>query len=240
MGDTLLSIRDLHTYLGDSYVIQGVDLEISAGKLVALLGRNGMGKTTLIRSILNLAPASRGTITFRSENLVGMAPYRIAQMRIGLVPQGRRIFPSLTVRENLNLPTSAFAGGRQRGGAWSLDRVYQLFPRLSERSRQLAGSLSGGEQSMLAIGRALMSDPELLLMDEPSEGLAPVIVGRLGQIISELRKDGLSILLVEQNIPFAIELADEVNILANGKTVFHGSPGDFEADHDAKQRWLGV
>jgi len=241
MPEALLEVDNVHTYYGESYVVQGASLAVGEGRVVALLGRNGMGKTTLIRSILNLTPPARGEIRLRGEPIAGLPPHTIFRQRVALVPQGRRIFPSLTVQENLSLPASALAAGpRSQGARWSLDRVYEQFPELKERAGQFAGSLSGGEQSMLSIGRALMADPELLLMDEPSEGLAPVIVQQVESIIRDLKQAGLSILLVEQNVRLATNVADEVYILASGRTVYHGSPGELLADEAAKSRWLGV
>ena len=241
MPDPLLDVRDIRTYYGDSYVIQGASLAVPEGRAVALLGRNGMGKTTLIRSIVNLTPPARGEVRLRGELLGRVPPYSIFRKRVALVPQGRRVFASLTVRETLMLPAGAFAAPKREGGTrWPIERVFALFPRLKERVGQFAGSLSGGEQSMLAIGRALMADPDLLLMDEPSEGLAPVIVQQVEEIIGSLKAQGLSILLVEQNVRLATNIADEIYILANGRTVYHDTPAALLADEAAKSRWLGV
>ena len=222
----LLAVDDLHTYYGDSYVLQGLSLAVPRGQIVALLGRNGMGKTTLIRSVAGLTRPRAGTITFDGVPVNGLRPHAIAQRGIGLVPQGRRTFPSLTVRENLLLPTSVLAGRRERAGTsgerWTLERVLREFPNLAERAGQRARHLSGGEQQMLAIGRALMSNPRLILMDEPSEGLAPVIVTQLGEIMRGLREHGHSILLVEQNVSLALAVADYVYVLATGRVVHEG------------------
>ena len=237
--DPILVVDDIHTYYGDSYVLQGISLSLQPEQVFAVLGRNGMGKTTLIRSILSLTPPARGTVRYQGRDLTGMPAYRIARLPIGLVPQGRRVFGSLTVRENLTLPQSALSGVTRKP-RWTLERVYELFPGLSERAKQMAGSLSGGEQSMLSISRALMRDPDLLVMDEPTEGLAPVIVREIEAIIKRLRAEGLPVLLVEQNYRLAMALADEVAILAGGKTVWTGTPAALQADDSARARWLGV
>jgi branched-chain amino acid transport system ATP-binding protein len=225
-GGPLLAVEDIHTYYGDSWVLQGVSLAVSRGRIVAILGKNGMGKTTLIRSIAGLTPPRQGAITYRGRPIAGRPPHAIAQLGIGLVPQGRRTFPSLTVRENLLLPTSPLAGRARVNGAtdrWTLERVLAEFPNLRERLGQRARHLSGGEQQMLAIGRALMANPELILMDEPSEGLAPVIVAQLGDIMRRLRDHGHAILLVEQNVKLALAVADHAYVLTAGRVV-HDSP----------------
>ncbi|XWN30561.1 MAG: ABC transporter ATP-binding protein [Devosia sp.] len=237
--DPVLSVEDIHTYYGDSYVLQGISLAVRPASVFVVLGRNGMGKTTLIRSVMNLTPPTRGSVHYRGRPITGLAAYRVARLPIGLVPQGRRVFPSLTVRENLALPQSALSGVMRRP-KWTLERVYDLFPRLRERARQSAGSLSGGEQSMLSIGRALMRDPDLLVMDEPTEGLAPVIVREIEAIIMRLREEGLPVLLVEQNYRLAMALADDVAVLAGGKVVWRGAREALEADEAARTRWLGV
>ncbi|MFQ5519936.1 MAG: ABC transporter ATP-binding protein [Candidatus Methylomirabilia bacterium] len=243
-SEPLLSVNDIHTYYGDSYVLQGVGLTVSAGQIVAILGRNGMGKTTLIRSIAGLTPPRQGTITFKGHSLVGYPPYRIAQRGIALVPQGRRIFPSLTVRENLLLPTSPLAGGKtsgsNRSGRWNLSAILEGFPQLAERTRQLGGSLSGGEQQMLAICRALMANPELILMDEPSEGLAPVLVQQLEEIMQSIRQQGHSILLVEQNFRLAMAVADYVYVITSGRIVYHGAPSELARETEILDRHLGI
>ena len=186
MSETLLAVQDIHTYYGDSYVLQGLSLELGAGKIVAILGRNGMGKTTLIRSVAGLTPPRQGDIRFKGASLRGRPPYAIAQEGIALVPQGRRIFRSLSVRENLLLPTSRLA--RPRKGRWNLDTVLAQFPQLAERIEHPGGALSGGEQQMLAVGRALMANPDLVLMDEPSEGLAPKLVQQVDELMKSLRE----------------------------------------------------
>ncbi|MBI3635977.1 MAG: ABC transporter ATP-binding protein [Candidatus Rokubacteria bacterium] len=229
----MLDVADVHTYYGESHVLQGVSLTVGGSEVVTILGRNGMGKTTLIRSIVGFTPPRRGAIAFRGEAVTGWAPYRIIDRGMALVPQGRRVFPSLSVRENLEV-------ARRGDGRWSIDRVYELFPRLRERARNRANKLSGGEQQMLAIGRALMSNPALLLMDEPTEGLAPILVREVGRVIGELKREGLSILLVEQNLALALGVADRAHILSRGKIVYSGTPAALAADEAVKSRYLGV
>ena len=231
----MLSIRDLHVYYGESHAIQGVELALAHG-ILSLVGRNGMGKTTTIRSIIGFTPPRRGIVRFKGKDIAGLQPYRIAHMNIGLVPQGRQIFPSLSVEENL---TMAARGGR-KAGSWNLEKVYSLFPILKIRARYKGNLLSGGEQQMQTIGRALMTNPELLLMDEPSEGLAPLIVKEIGQVIRQLKESGFSILLVEQNLSMALGLADYVYILSNGKIVYESRPEELRDNEEVKARHLGV
>ena len=229
----MLSIDDVHTYYGDSYVLQGVTLELKPGQVVALLGRNGVGKTTLVRSIAGLTPAQRGRIVFRDTDITRMPSYRIARMGIGLVPQGRRVFKSLSVKEHLQVTA--------RGdGQWNFDRVVGLFPNLQSRLRSLAGKLSGGEQQMLAAARALVGNPEILLMDEPTEGLAPLMVRELGKTIESLKAAGTSILLVEQQLAFALRYADIVFIMSKGRIVHSCTPAELAKDSETKARYLGV
>lgn len=232
----MLELVDVHTYYGESYVLQGISLEVGRGSVVALLGRNGMGKTTTIRSIIGFTPPRRGVIRFKEKEINRLEPHQIAQMGIGLVPQGRHIFPSLSVRENLAMS----ARTRGKTEAWSLDKVYSLFPILSERASCRGNLLSGGEQQMLSIGRALMTNPDLLLMDEPSEGLAPIIVREIGHIIKQLKESGFSILLVEQNLSLALAVADYVHILSKGKLVYESTPEALRNNQEAKSKFLGV
>jgi branched-chain amino acid transport system ATP-binding protein len=242
-GGRLLAVEDVPTFYGDSYVLQGVSLTVGAGQIVAILGRNGMGKTTLLRSIAGLTPPRAGTIAFRDASVVGRTPHGIARLGIGLVPQGRRTFPSLTVRENLLLPTNPLAGRRRANTGvrhWRLDDVLREFPPLAARIGHRARHLSGGEQQMLAIGRALMANPELILMDEPSEGLAPILVAQLGDIMRGLRGHGHSILLVEQNVSLALAVADYVYVLATGRVVHHGTAADIARAPEALNRHLGI
>jgi branched-chain amino acid transport system ATP-binding protein len=231
----MLKIEDIHTYYGDSYVLQGVSLELKKGMVLAMLGRNGVGKTTLIRSIVGFTPARTGRILFQDQDITRMDTDRIIKLGMGLVPQGRRVFPSLTVKENL-----AVAERTTTGKTWDFKKIYTLFPRLEERWNQRANTLSGGEQQMLAIARALISNPLFLLMDEPTEGLAPVLVREVGDAIVKLKEEGLSIFLVEQNLSFARRFADYVHLLSKGKIVYSATPAELWEDQEAKHRWLGV
>ena len=233
----MLEVRDLHSGYGEAVVVRGVSLDVAPGEIVALLGRNGMGKTTLIRSIMGLVPPQvrAGTVSWRGENLVGMKPHDIAARKIAIVPQGRRLFPSLTVTEHLTMLKSP----RAKDG-WTVDRVFGIFPRLAERRHHRGGQLSGGERGMLAVGRALMIDPQLILMDEPSEGLAPVMVQHLESIILDLKKEGLSILLVEQNLYSALAVADRVYIMETGQIVHQGDAKEMSQQTDVLFARLGV
>ncbi len=231
---SVLEVRDVHTYYGESHVLHGVSLTVAPGQVVTILGRNGMGKTTLIRSVIGFTPARRGSIHFKGRDVTRWPSFRMVALGMGLVPQGRRVFPSLSVRENLEV------AARGNGGGWTLERVYGLFPRLKERAVNRANKLSGGEQQMLAIGRALMSNPELLLMDEPTEGLAPLLVREVGATIARLKGEGLSILLVEQNLPMALSVADHVHVLSRGQIVHSSTPAELAQNHDVQSRYLGV
>jgi branched-chain amino acid transport system ATP-binding protein len=231
----MLKILDIHTYYGDSYVLQGISLEIAKGAVVALLGRNGVGKTTLIRSIIGFTPARRGQILFNDRDITHVGTYKIVRMQIGLVPQGRRIFPALTVKENLAI---AARGSDVQG--WDFAKIYALFPRLEERRNQGASTLSGGEQQMLAIARALISNPIFLLMDEPTEGLAPVLVREVGDVILRLQEEGLSIFLAEQNLSFAKKFADYTHVMSKGKIVYSSTPTELWENREVKERYLGV
>ena len=234
----MLRLIDVHTYYGDSHILQGISLEVAEGSIVALLGRNGVGKTTTIRSIIGFTPPRQGAVLFKGVDITGAEPHRIVQMGIGLVPQGRRIFPSLTVRENLTI-AARNNGGRRQG--WDLNRVLSTFPLLKERLNARGGSLSGGELQMLAIARALMGNPELILMDEASEGLAPLVLREIGRIIQQLKsEERLSILLVEQNLRLALEVADYVYVISKGKVVYESTPGELRDNDGIKAKYLGV
>lgn len=238
----MLVISDLHSYFGAAHVLQGVSLEVQEGKLVALLGRNGMGKTTLIRSIMgNEPPTVRGGgIAYRGRELVGRKPFEIASLGLGLVPQGRRIFPSLTVVETLAIASRPVRVGNHSRRIWGQDEVFDFFPSLAERRSHRGSQLSGGERQMLAIGRALMTNPELLLMDEPSEGLAPLLVQHLAERLKDLKETGVTIFLVEQNVGMALALADEVYIIERGRVVYNGHPEELQGDDATKRKFLGV
>jgi branched-chain amino acid transport system ATP-binding protein len=231
----MLEVNNIHTYYDSSHILQGVSLHVSAGQVVCLLGRNGAGKTTTVRSIMGFSPPREGTIVFNERDIARLAPYRIARAGIGLVPQGRRIFPDLTVRENLML------GARQASATgWNLARVYDQMPRLAERTKHRGNELSGGEQQMVAIGRALMANPELLLMDEPTEGLAPLLVREIARLMLELKQNHQSILLVEQNLSMALQIADWLYVMRKGRIVFEGTPEELIQDEDAKKQYLGI
>jgi branched-chain amino acid transport system ATP-binding protein len=230
----MLEVRDIHTYYGDSHVLQGVSLSMAHGQVVGILGRNGMGKTTLIRSIIGFTPPRRGQVLFKTRDITAWPSNRAVSFGLGLVPQGRRVFPSLTVLENLAVAAKA------NSGPWTIARVLELFPRLGERGAHRAGKLSGGEQQMLAIARALTTNPELLLMDEPTEGLAPLLVREVGRVIENLKAQGLSILLVEQNLPLALRVADHVHVLSRGRVVHSSAPDALWRNEEIKSRYLGL
>jgi branched-chain amino acid transport system ATP-binding protein len=232
-----LFIRDVDAFYGDSHVLHGVGFALAPGKLLGLLGRNGAGKTTCMATIMGFLKPRRGAIDLFGEPLAGLAPETIARKGICLVPQGRRVFRSLTVRENLMV---AAQSGRDGSTRWTLQRVFELFPRLREREGQDAGSLSGGEQQMLAIGRGLMGNPRVLLMDEPSEGLAPQIVAEVKRTIAQLKAEGQSIVLVEQNINLTLDLADDVVVVNTGRVVFTGSADELRANETVISQHLGV
>jgi len=232
----ILELDDIHTYYGESHVLQGVSLKIPEGSVVALMGRNGMGKTTTIHSIIGITPPRRGRILYRGQDITRLQSYQIPRVGIALIPQGRRIFPFLTVKENLTVA----AAHSKKGDGWTLEKVYSLFPVLEHRSNLRGNLLSGGEQQMLAIGRGLMTNPEMLLMDEPSEGLAPLVVSNLISIIDQLHQTGLSILLVEQNLNMALAVADYVYILNKGRVVYDALPSDLEKNEEALTNYLGV
>ncbi len=230
----MLTLDEIHAYYDDSHVLQGVSLTVDTGEVVALLGRNGVGKSTTIESIIGFVRPRQGRILINNIDVTDFPSHRIARLGVGLVPQGRAIFPTLTVRENMTL------AARNGHDGWKLDRVLATFPQLAARLENLGSQLSGGEQQMLAIARALMTNPRLLLLDEPSEGLAPLIVVEIGQIISELRAQGMTILLVEQNLTLALELADRVYVMSKGLIVFEGTPAELRQQPELMERYLGV
>jgi branched-chain amino acid transport system ATP-binding protein len=228
----LLAVRNLETAYGRSQVLFGVNLEVAASQVVSLLGRNGMGKTTTVRSIMGIAPPKAGTITFDGNAMTGLPSYRIAQAGLGLVPEGRQVFPNLTVRENL-VATA-------RKGPWTLERVLSLFRNLRERQGHYGNQLSGGEQQMLAIGRALMTNPRLLILDEATEGLAPLIRVEIYRSIERLKSDGLSILVIDKDVKALTQVADRHYVLEKGRVVWSGSSAELAADKNVQQRYLGV
>jgi branched-chain amino acid transport system ATP-binding protein len=228
----MLNLIDLHTYYGDSHVLQGVTLHVEKETVTAVLGRNGVGKTTLCRSLAGLTPARAGRIVLNGTEITHLAPHTICASHISLVPQGRRIFSSLTVEENLAV---AF-----QKGPWDVGRVFGVFPRLGERRHHRGNELSGGEQQMLAIARALVANPVLLVMDEPTEGLAPILVAEVGKLIRQLKDEGTSILLVEQNAAFAVKVADYVHVMSQGRIVHSSDPEALWANQDIKAQFLGV
>jgi branched-chain amino acid transport system ATP-binding protein len=233
----MLELRDIHTYIGESYILQGVSMKIPKGKLVALLGRNGVGKTTLIFSIIGFRHIRTGSILLEGREIGKLPAHRIVRLGISLVPQGRRIFSSLTVTENLEVPYKCPSRG---DGEFSKEKVFQIFSNLMDRKSHRAGKLSGGEQQMLATGRALISRPRLILMDEPSEGLAPLLIRTLGENIRSFKEQGLTILLVEQKLSFALEVADYVYIMSKGKIVYSGTPEEVAGNDEIKHRHLGI
>jgi branched-chain amino acid transport system ATP-binding protein len=230
MTETALVAEGLHTYYGKSHILHGVGLEVRAGEIVTLLGRNGAGKTTTLRSLVGLTRAREGVVRMFGQATTDWPPYRIAALGVGYVPEGRRIFPSLTVEENLKVPL-------ERPGPWTIPRVYELFPRLAERKGNKGRQLSGGEQEMLAIARALLLNPTLLILDEPSQGLAPIVVQDVFKVVTRARADGISVLLVEQNVRAAVAIADRAYVLDDGHIVYSGDAADFARD-EARVRAL--
>ena len=233
----LLEAADLHTYYGESHVLHGVSFSVAEGEIVALMGRNGMGKTTTIRSIMGLTPARAGAIRFAGHEVRKLPSFRIAQLGIGLVPEGRQIFPNLTVRENL-----VAASGNRLGVAdpWTIEKIHALFPRLAERGGNMGGTLSGGEQQMLAIGRALMTNPRLLILDEATEGLAPLIREEIWNCLSLLKARGQSVLVIDKNVEHLVRIADRHYIIERGRAVWSGTSEQLVAAPDLQHRYLGI
>ena len=234
----LLELSHVEAYYDDSHILFDLSLTVETGEVVCLLGRNGAGKTTTARSIVGLTPPRAGRITLRGHDLVGLPPYRIARLGIGFVPEDRRVFPNLTVYENLEVARRTWGHGA--ASTWTVERVFDLFPILAQRHRQLGATLSGGEQQMLTIARTLMGDPAVLLLDEPSEGLAPLVVETLRQQLAQLKQNGLTIVLAEQNVRFVSELGDRVYILEKGMVRYEGSMAAFLADEPVRQAYLAV
>jgi branched-chain amino acid transport system ATP-binding protein len=235
---TCLELKGVHTHYATSHILFDVSLEVRQGESVCLLGRNGAGKTTTLKSIMSLARASSGQIRFEGADLVGLAPYEIARLGVGYVPDERLIFPDLTVRENLEIAVKRGAAGAP--AQWTLERIYELFPVLASREASLGGYLSGGEQQMLTIGRTLMGNPSLLLLDEPVEGVAPVVVQELTRQIKSLKGMGLTILFAEQNMHFAAELSDRAYVIEKGRIRFHGSMQELAANEEVKSKYLMI
>src|SRR5258706_7138920 len=228
-----LAAEGLHTYYGKSHILHGVGLEVAAGKITALLGRNGAGKTTTLRTLMGLTPARQGRVTIFGADATRWPTYRIAASGVGYVPEGRRIFANLSVEENLKVPLD-------RGGPWNIKRIYELFPRLAERTQNRGRQLSGGEQEMLSIGRALLLNPKLLILDEPSQGLAPLIVREVFRVVSRIRREGIPVLLVEQNARLSLEISDHVYVLDDGKVIHSGSAAELAKDEERVRAMAGA
>jgi len=231
----ILEVDDIHTYYGDAYVLQGLSLKLEQGQILGLLGRNGVGKTTLVNSIVGFTPPRRGRIEFKGSEITHVSSFETIRSGMGLVPQGRRVFPTLSVEENLMV-----AERNVDRHNWNLTRVYELFPRLEERRNQRAKTLSGDEQQMLAIGRGLMTNPDCLIMDEPSEGLAPIIIQGVWEAVAKLKEQGLSILLVEQNANLALKLVDYVHVMSKGQVVYSSTPDELRGNDEIKSNYLGI
>jgi branched-chain amino acid transport system ATP-binding protein len=231
----ILDVANLHAYYGQSHILHGVDLDVGEGEIVSLLGRNGVGRSTTCKAIMGLVPAS-GTIRFRDKDIAGLRPDQVAHCGIGYVPENREIFPTLTVKQNLEL------GLKRAGkfGRWTFKDVYRLFPNLDERQDVPAGVLSGGEQQMLTMCRTLMGDPDLVLIDEPTEGLAPKLVEQVGELLAEISRRGVSILLIEQKLGIALKISNRLYVMGHGRIVFQGTPADFGANSAVRKEWLEV
>jgi branched-chain amino acid transport system ATP-binding protein len=234
----LLEIRDLNTYYEESHILQGVSLDVGNEEIVCLLGRNGVGKSTTLKSVIGLVKPRSGEVSFKGRNVAGMPPHTIAKLGVGYVPEERRIFPPLTVRENLLMGIKP--GERAKGGRWTVDKIYKYFPVLGARDNQRGGHLSGGEQQMLTIARTLMGNPEVIMIDEPTEGLAPLIVKTVEKVIRNIHHYGTPVLLVEQNMRIAMRLAGRFYIISKGKIVFQGTGRELEEAHEVRERYLEV
>lgn len=232
----MLEVRDLHAYYGKSHILRGVNLDVAEGEIVSLLGRNGVGRSTTVKAIMGEV-APEGSVKFKGREIAGLKSFQIAHLGIGHIPEGRDIFPTLTVRQNLLLGQKQ-AG--QTGGRWTMDEVFRLFPHLGERADVPGGVLSGGEQQMLCICRALMGDPELIMVDEPTEGLAPRIVVQIGELLEEIARRGVAILLVEQKLTIAMRLSHRLYVMGHGQTVYEGTPDSLKADDSIRREWLEV
>jgi branched-chain amino acid transport system ATP-binding protein len=231
----MLEIKDIHTYYGTSHILFGVSLNVEKGEAVCLLGRNGAGKTTTFRSIIGLTAPKAGSIKFKGQEIVGKPPYRIAQMGIGFVPDDRRIFPDLTVRQNILV-----ARREKEGGAWNLDTIYHLFPKLKELETHMGNQLSGGEQQMLTVARTLMTNPQLVLLDEPGEGLAPLVVKAMGEQLGQIKKTGITMLICEHNVGLSIALSDRCYVMDKGTIRFQGTIDDLKKNEEVRKKYLMV
>jgi branched-chain amino acid transport system ATP-binding protein len=234
MAESMLEVRDLHAYYGKSHVLHGVDMRVGQGEIVSLLGRNGVGRSTTVKTVMGLVTGT-GSVVFKGEQILGLKAYEIAHRGLGYVPENRDIFPTLTVEQNLILGLKGKSAGR-----WSIDDMYAMFPRLKERQHTQAGVLSGGEQQMLTLCRTLMGDPDLIMIDEPTEGLAPKIVEQVARYLKELERRGISILLVEQKLAIALDISQRVYVMGHGHIVFEGSPADLRANAQVRKEWLEV
>lgn len=234
----LLQVKEIHTYYEESHILYGVFLNIDKGQIVGLLGRNGVGKSTTLKSIIGLVKPREGEILFKGINIVGLPTHQIARLGIGYVPEDRRIFPSLTLRENLLMGIKP--GQKKINDGWTIEKVYNYFPALEKRDKQKGGYLSGGEQQMLTIARTLMGNPDLILIDEPTEGLAPKIVETVEEIMQAIHQEGIPLLLVEQNMHVVLRLAQSIYVMSKGKIVFYGSPDDLKANQEVREKYLEV
>ncbi|MGA2517849.1 MAG: ABC transporter ATP-binding protein [Thermodesulfobacteriota bacterium] len=234
----LLELKELHTYYEESHILQGVSLNVDRGEIVCLLGRNGVGKSTTLKSIIGLVEPRSGQVVFKGRDIVGMPPYTIAKLGVGYVPEERRIFPTLTVRENLLMGIKP--GQEGNGDRWTVEKVYKYFPALQARDKQKGGHLSGGEQQMLTIARTIMGNPEVLLIDEPTEGLAPLIVETVEEVIRDIHQHGTPILLVEQNMRVAVRLAGRIYVISKGTIVFQGTCEELNGAHEIREKYLEV
>jgi branched-chain amino acid transport system ATP-binding protein len=233
----MLDVQGLHAYYGKSHILQGVDVHVDEGEIVTLLGRNGVGRSTMAKTILGMVKAA-GSVRFRDQEILGRRTFEIAQLGIGYVPENRDIFPTLTVRQNLLLGEKR--GRRQRKPRWTLAEMYEMFPRLKERENTAAGVLSGGEQQMLTLCRTLMGDPDLILIDEPTEGLAPMLVRLVAQYLQALKERGVSVLLIEQKLAIALDISQRVYVMGHGNIVFEGTPAELKANAQVRKEWLEV
>jgi branched-chain amino acid transport system ATP-binding protein len=237
MGQRMLDVQGLHAYYGKSHILQGVDVHVDEGEIVTLLGRNGVGRSTMAKTILGMVKAA-GSVRFRDQEILGRRTFEIAQLGIGYVPENRDIFPTLTVRQNLLLGEKR--SRRQRKPRWTLAEMYGMFPRLKERENTAAGVLSGGEQQMLTLCRTLMGDPDLILIDEPTEGLAPKLVALVGGYLQALKDRGVSVLLIEQKLAIALDISQRVYVMGHGNIVFEGTPAELKANAQVRKEWLEV